>query len=153
MKFEVATYSPSDVSLLISGFQVEGWQTISITRNKQRFKEVPGIRGKNTRCPELDTSATVMVSVLQTEITNQVFSTILNLDQQYRTGRLNVMLKDTFGESVFNSIDAYISGEPVTTFSNELEYKTWTITCQSTQTNEIGGGTKSFQSLLNLLGI
>lgn len=152
-KFEVATYSPADIVLVVSGFQIEGWSNISLTRNAPRFREIQGIRGKNTRCEELNTSATLSISIMQTEIANEVFSTILDLDSQYKTGRLTITLKDTFGESVFNSVDAYIGSDPVITYSNDIEYRNWTITCESTQGWELGGGTKSFQSLLNLIGL
>lgn len=153
MNFEVATYSPSDITLIISGYQIEGWSNITVTRNSPRFREIKGMRGKNTRCPELDTSASVTLNIMQTEVANQVFSKILSLDSQYRTGRLTVTLKDTFGESVFNSIEAYIPTDAATTYTNDIEYRSWTIQCQSTQSYDIGGNTKSFQSLLDLFDI
>lgn len=151
-QFTVNTYSAKDVTLIIGGYQVMGWENISISRNATTFTPIRGIRGKHTRIPSADTSATISVPILQTSASNDVFSAIHEADQINGTGRLQLLLKDGSGKSVFSSVDAYIVGFPVTTFSGGFEYRAWQIFCQSTQDFTVAGNarpnTNIFDSLL-----
>ena len=148
-KFSVDTYSPSDVLLDIGGYQIAGWDAIVITRRVQAFIPVAGIRGKHTRVPTKDTSATLSISLIQTSPTNDVLSRILDLDIQEGTARINITLKDNSGRSVFSSNEAYITGYPETTFSGDFEMRTWTIFCQTTQSYLVGGNTRPETSLVD----
>ena len=55
----VNTYSPTDVKLVIGGYTIVGWDNVTIARRSQGFITIPGIRGKHTRVPSGDTSATI----------------------------------------------------------------------------------------------
>lgn len=152
-KFTVNCYSPSDVTLSFGGYQIAGWDTISITRRSQGFITVPGIRGKHTRVPSGDTSATITISLLQTSQTNDVLSEIHRLDLEYGTGRIALTLKDNSGNSVFSSDEGYITGYPETVYSGGFEQRVWTIFAQTTQSYNVAGNgtpnTNLFNSALN----
>ena len=64
-KMSVQTYNPADVLLDIGGYTLAGWESISISRRSLGFITVPGIRGKHTRVPSGDSSATITISLLQ----------------------------------------------------------------------------------------
>ena len=70
MSFEVYTYSPSEVILTISGYQITGFDKISVSRNSPAFSMVKGIRGQNTRVRNRDSSCTITVDLLQTAMAN-----------------------------------------------------------------------------------
>lgn len=146
--FTVNTYSPKDVILTISGYQITGWQSISISRSSKGFTSIRGIRGKNTRIPNVDTSATLSVSLLQTSQSNDVLSYIHSLDLQEGTARIVLMLKDNSGKSVFSSSEAYITSYPVVSFSGQFEYRNWEIFCQKTKFS-VGGNAKPATSLFD----
>lgn len=147
--FTVQTYSPKDVILTVGGYQLTGWQNIVVTRTVKGFIVVRGIRGKNTRVPNVDTSATIAISLLQTAQGNDVLSCIHELDLEEGTARIALMLKDRSGRSVFSSNEAYITAYPTATFSGQFEYRNWEIFCQSTQSYVVGGNARPTTDLLD----
>lgn len=147
--FTVNTYSPKDCILTISGYQLTGWQNITITRTVKGFTTIRGIRGKNTRVPNVDTSATVGISLIQTSQGNDVLSYIHALDLQEGTGRIALLLKDNSGRSVFSSNEAYITSYPPAPYSGQFEYRNWEIFCQTTSTYVVGGNAKPVTSLFD----
>ena len=147
--FTVNTYSPKDVILTIGGYQLTGWQSINISRTVKGFTVVRGIRGKNTRVPNVDTSATITISLLQTSQGNDVLSYIHELDLTEGTARIALMLKDNSGRSVFSSNEAYITGYPTATFSGQFEYRNWELFAQSTATYVVAGNAKPQTNLFD----
>ncbi len=154
--FEVATYSPTDVQLVISGYVIQGWNNISISRSTPEYKLIRGIRGKHTRARSQDTSCSLVVSLSQASPTNDVFSMILDTDRTTGNGRLKIILKDASGSSRFESSEAYITGYPTSSYSDGFESREWTIFCQ--ESNFFVGGnsnppTETVKTLFKLLGI
>ena len=146
------TYSSKEVTLVIGGYTITGWEKISVSRNAPAFVPIRGIRGKNTRVRNTDTSATFSIPLLQTSMGNDVFSQIHTLDIERGTGRLEITLKDSSGTGVFGSSEAYIVDYPVVAYSGNFEYRVWTIFAQSTSTYNVGGNGKVdniFSSILS----
>lgn len=147
--FIVHTYSAKDVILTIGGYQLTGWQSINISRTVKGFTPIRGIRGKNTRVPNVDTSATITISLLQTSQGNDVLSYIHELDLNEGTARIALMLKDNSGRSVFSSNEAYITGYPIATFSGQFEYRNWEFFAQTTNTYVVAGNAKPATDLFD----
>lgn len=147
--FSVNTYSASEVRLIIGGYQITGWESITITRSVKGFNPIRGIRGKNTRIRNTDSSATITIPLLQTSPSNDVFSSIHEQDLQFGTGRLSLTLKDGSGRSVFSSGEAYITGFPTTPMSGQFEYRPWEIFAQTTDTYTVAGNTRPSNSLFD----
>lgn len=147
--FTVTTYSPGDVKLTIGGYQIVGWQNMTISRTVKGFNVIRGIRGKNTRVPNRDSSATIQFSLAQFSPSNDVLSYIHELDLEEGTARIALTLKDGSGGSVFSTNEGYITGYPVTTYSGGFEYRNWEIFCQTTDTYKIGGNTRPSTSLFD----
>lgn len=145
----VNTYSPDDVTLIIGGYQAAGWNSISIMRRSNGFVTVAGIRGKHTRVPSGDTSATITLTVIQTSPTNDVLSSVHSMDLIDGAARISLTLKDRSGRSVFSSDEAYIVGYPETTFSGQFEQRVWNIFCQTTGSYTVGGNTRPETSLVD----
>lgn len=136
---KVFCYSPKEVQLTFGGYIVTGWQSITVTRSVDTFKPIRGIRGKHTRVRNADTSCTITIPLLQTSMSNDVFARVHDLDRTHGTGRLELTLSDLKGTSIFSSSEAYVLGYPEAIFSEEFEYRSWRIFCQSTGSYTIGG--------------
>lgn len=153
---DVFTYRPGEVILTVCGYAIEGWTSIAIARNAPIFKQVRGIRGKNTRVMLRDSSSTIRVSLTQTAIANDVFSELVALDRSTGSERLEVVVKDTAGTSLFSSTTAYLDGFPETTFSASQTERNWSILCDKMDSYFVGGNAEQgvdFSSILARLGI
>lgn len=126
---EVLTYVPSNVILVISGWQVHGWNEISVARNTPGFRQIRGIRGKNTRTRVQDTSATLTIRVPQTENMNEVMSAIHDADLEEGTARLEIMLAEVTGNSFFSTATGYITAYPELAYTGDMSERVWTIVC------------------------
>jgi hypothetical protein len=126
----VSTHVPSTTSCIISGYELKGWNTITVSRNAPVFTQVRGIRGKSTRVNNKDTTATITFDVYQTEIANGVFSTALNLDAQYGSIRFEIMIKNSSNRSVFSTTTAYVSGYPDLVLDGDLKVNRWVLFCE-----------------------
>jgi len=147
--FTVNTYSPSDVTLIVGGYQISGWQSISIRRTIKTYATVRGIRGKHTRVNSRDSSASLIVPILMTSQSNEVLSAIHTEDSIQDTGRLTITLKDKSGKSVFSSNEAYITGFPSVVFSGQFEYRAWEIFCQTTDSFSMAGNSRPSTSIFD----
>lgn len=147
--FTIDTYSPQDVTFMVGGYPLKGWNSISISRTVETFIPIKGIRNKHTRIRNKDSSATIRIDIIQTSTTNDVLSRVLELDTQNGTGRLSLLLKDASGRSVFASDEAYITGYPEVVYSGDIQYRQWSIYCQSTSTYLIGGNSRASTNLLD----
>lgn len=130
---EVLTYVPSNVVLLISGYPITGWNSIKIVRNAPSFKQIRGIRGKNTRVKLEDTSSVLTIETPQTELVNEVLSKCIEADENTGNVRLELTLKDITGTSFFTSTTGYIVARPDITYTGTLSSNTWTIACDECQ--------------------
>ena len=130
---DVLTYVPSNVVLLFSGLQIEGWNSIKVTRNSPVFKQIRGIRGKNTRTRIIDSSATITITTPQTELINEVLDMCLQADKATGNVRLDITLRESTGTSFFNTTTGYVLGRPELTYSKGIAMHTWTLSCDDSQ--------------------
>lgn len=146
--FSVFSYSPKDVILTIGGYQITGWQRITLNRVKA-VKTIKGIRGKHTRDISRDTSATLSFTLIQSTQANEVMSYIHDLDIRLGTGRISLTLKDTSGKSVFSSDEGYITGYPVVTYSGQFEDRPWELFLQTTSSFTVAGNQRASTGLFD----
>lgn len=143
MSFNVATYSPSDVILDVSGYRITGFNEIRVTKNSPSFSLIKGIRGKNSRTRNRDTSCTITVDVIQTSIVNDVLSELLESDIRNGSTRLTLGLTDSLGSSKIVSKEAFIESYPELIYSSDITYRRWTIICASTDFFSVSGNSRS----------
>ena len=149
MAFNVNTYDPGSVTLAFGGYPLTGWNTISIKKNTPFYNTVRGIRGKNTRHRNVDTSAVITISCLQTGEANDILSDIHRQDYTYGSGRISLTLKDGSGSSLFHSSEAYIADFPETIYSGEFEYRVWNIVCLTVKEWNTGGNLSAQDSIFS----
>ena len=153
-KFSVFTYSPSEVSLVIGGYTLSGWDRISISRRTENFKPVFGIRGKHTRVrmgakETRESAAYISITLSQQSQANDVLSEIHRQDIDQGTARIDLTLKDGSGTSVFSSHEAYILNFANAEYSNDFGAREWRILCQTTETYNVGSNAQPQTSLLD----
>jgi hypothetical protein len=133
-QYTVNTYSASDVVLSFGGYSVIGWDEISVRRDTAASNFIRGIRGKNSRIMNPNTSAVISITCPQTSDAHSVFSQIVEADLLTNgNGRLQVILKDLNGGLVLSSNEAYVTGYPDVSYKNSIENYTWLIQCYSTR--------------------
>lgn len=129
MSLEVFTYSPNDVNLLISGHKIIGWNKIVVEMLHPTFRIIKGIRGKNTRVRDRDSSARVVLSIDQTSVSNSILQQIAVQDKTTGNGRLSVALSNPYGSEVFYSDTGYLEDKADYNFEGEIGNREWTIMC------------------------
>lgn len=139
MSFDVATYSPSDIILTFGGYTIAGWDRITITKTLPSFRQVNGIRGKNTRIRVNNSAATIEIDLVNTSDTNTVFTEIVKQDEMLGGARLVVTVKDLLGSEVFSTEEGYIEAPATRTYEAEAGIRSWKINCLSSGTG-IGSG-------------
>ena len=130
---EVLTFVPSNVVLLLAGYQIQGWDSIKISENTPTFKQIRGIRGKNTRTRIIDSSATITITTPQTELINEVLDMCLQADRATGNVRLDITLREITGTSFFNTTTGYVLGRPELSYSKGIAMNTWTLSCDDSQ--------------------
>lgn len=145
---EVLTYVPSNVCLFLSGYEIKGWTEIKVSRNAPGYRQIRGIRAKHTRTRILDRSAKLTITVFQSEPVNEVLSIVHGADMQTGAGRLEIMLKEITGTSIFTTTTAYITGYPEMSYSGKLATNTWEIACDEA-TISLGNSTPGQKSVLD----
>ena len=148
---DVYTYRPGEVVLVLCGYVVEGWSSIAVSKASATYKQIRGIRGKNTRVKIADKSATIRVNVPQTSTANTVFSTIAMIDAESGGGRLEVIVNDASGSSLYSSTEAYIEGPPEAQYSASQSERNWTILCDSMDSHFVGGNEEQGLDLVSTL--
>lgn len=134
----VSTHVPTATVCLISGYELEGWNRITVARNAPVFRQIRGIRGKNTRVNIKDTSAVITFDVYQTEVANSVFSTALRLDSTYRSIRFEITLKNSSTLSLFTTTNAYVLGYPELVMDGDLAVNRWQLACETSMLHVAG---------------
>lgn len=133
-QYTVNTYSASDVILSFGGYSLLGWDEINVRRDTAQSNFIRGIRGKNTRIMNPNTSSVISVSCPQTSEAHSVFSQIASADLLTGgNGRLQITLKDLNGGLVLSSNEAYVTGYPDVSYKNSIQNYTWLIQCYSTE--------------------
>lgn len=143
MSGNVLTYDPSSVIISIAGWIVPGIVSVSLNWKSEVFSVRKGIRGVHTRVYNQDRQATLVLEILPTSITNDVFTSIVLQDAANHAGLLDpVMLKDASGTSRFTTSQAYLHTFPDLAFNSDgIITRKWEIEILSfvTASGNIGG--------------
>lgn len=151
MAGDILTYSPDLVQLVFGGYTVSGWNRIAIQRNSEFVKQIRGIRGKHAKEVSRDTSCTILLTLAQSSETNTVLGKILEFEESTKGKvRLEIMLKDGGGESVFASVECYIGGWPSVLYSSEINDIEWKFICDSSKWN-LNGGEANKNALVDMV--
>lgn len=129
----ISTYSPSDVIISIAGLHtVSGYADgtfVRVIKEITPFTKVRAMDGEISRMYSDDAGYRVELTLMQSSSTNNILSTIHNIDTVTHMGKFPLFVKDSLGQSHFMAATAWIEEIPDLTFGNTLETRTWTIGC------------------------
>lgn len=127
MNLSVFTYSPSDVKINISGHIISGWNKCTIEYTEPSYRIIRGIRGRNTRVKNHDSSSIITLELEQTSLSNSVLEEIEIGDRMYGTGRLTISIIDSNGNVKFQSNTGFISRAAPVVFDADATDRVWEI--------------------------
>ncbi len=135
-------YSPIDVEIVIAGLHtvtgVADGTFVSISKDVEPFEVERAMDGSIQRIYKHDEGYTLDITLAQSSPSNNVFSALYNMDVATQIGKFPVFVKDTKGSTKFFALTAWVDRIPNVSFSNQLETRTWTLSCaQATIT--VGG--------------
>lgn len=142
MAGDVLTYAPSDVTIVLCGYVLTGVVSISLQWKSSPFTVRRGIRGQHTRTGNKDRQSTVTVEVLQTSITNDILSEILEQDTRNLSGRLELSVKDASGTTQWATTQCFLRAWPDASFTGELQTRKWDFEILSYISGKIGGNAR-----------
>ncbi len=126
---QLYTYDPSDVSISVGGIHtVSGYVDgtfVNIVNNTKPVETHRAMDGTTERLYTKDEGYTVTVTLAQTSVSNNILSSIYNIDKVTRMGKFPLIIKDGQGQSVFFAPDAWISKAPDVVFGNEMQTREW----------------------------
>ena len=146
----VYTYIPEKVEVNICGWKLSGVKTVSVSQEPQ-FKTLKGIRGKNTKVFLNNNNAVVQIDILQTSPTNDVLSELLYADIAQNNVRIDFSLFDTMGTTGVSSNNAFIAGQPETTFNEGVGVRRWTIELLDYTRYNIGGNSLRSANIFDII--
>jgi hypothetical protein len=129
----VALYSPQDVIISLAGMHtISGYADgtfVRITKDMKPFSKVRAMDGEMARMYNEDEGFRVEVTIAQSSTSNNILTSIYNVDTATHMGKFPMFIKDTKGQTNFFAATAWIEMIPDVTFSNQLETRTWTFGC------------------------
>lgn len=147
----VVTYSPSNTVLTFGGHVVRGWDSISISRVLPSFRNIQGIRGKNTRNRVGNTATTLKLVIPQTNILNSVLREIVTIDEATGNGRVAIMLRDNTGIELFQTNNAYFERPANLDFKEDVSPREWTIHCMDAGASQSSGPRNALGAVTSFL--
>lgn len=149
MAGDILTYAPSTVTLVLCGYILTGVVSVSLKWNSSPFTVKRGIRGQHTRIGSPDRQSTCTIEVLQTSITNDIFSEILEQDTRNYSGRLEFSVKDVSGTTQWATTQCFLRAWADASFSGDMETRKWDIEILSFISGKIGGNARQGFDLLD----
>jgi len=147
-------YAPNDISITVAGlYTVTGYADgtfVNIRKDTQQISTIRAMDGTIARIKSPDTGWKVEITLAQSSTANDVFSIFWNADKATGFGKFPLFIKDSNGTTMFMAASAWVEIIPDIVFSNQMETRTWTLSCTDVIANIGGAGT---DNLLTALGI
>lgn len=132
----LATYSPQDVSIVISqgnnSHVVSGFaedMIVGIERNTDTYLRYTGADNTSTRIYVADRSVKITLHLQQTSVSNAILSQLFENDRASKSSStlFAVLVKDNTGMTLVHSTECYISRLPNSDFGNNMKIREWVI--------------------------
>ena len=142
MAVELRNYDPKDVTVIYSGAIIKGFAPgvfIDVFRTSPEFVDFLGCDGEVTRVNTKDSRGTIVIRLLQTSLSNLVFSTFNNGDNLTGLGALPLLIVDKGGKNVYAAAEAWVNGPRRKRFSNNIEFWEWRLRANNVLFQSTGG--------------
>lgn len=131
------TYDPKLIIITFNGVPITGFadgEFVAITASGERFTKVSGADGEVARSKSNDKTHEVVITLLQTSISNNYLSTMVI------SGTKGVLkISDLNGNAIWLWDEAWIRQPPDTTFEKEITDRAWTFDTAQVITENYGG--------------
>lgn len=137
-------YDPSEVLLSVGGADIEGFvpgSFITVTTNTDAFATVVGTRGDVARSRSQNRTGRITVRLMQTSPSNDLLSTIHNLDLNAPNGAgvFQVAVRDSAtGRARYGAAAAWIVKAPDANFDATDTAREWVIECERLERFDAG---------------
>lgn len=128
------TYDPSQVQIIVGGFQIAGFADgsfVSVVRNADAFALYMGTDGEGTRAKSNNKSGRITFTLAQSSDSNAILSGIAAADELANSGVVPVLIKDGSGNSLYAAETAWIVKYPDSEFGRELGTREWILETDS----------------------
>lgn len=128
-----ATYDPEEVIVTAGSADIDGFAPgnfITITMDSDQFNTVVGVRGDVVRSKTSNLSATITIRLLASSASNDLLSTIYNLDQNAPNGAgvFPLAIRDSAtGRATYLAANAWINKAPDVNFDAQDATMEWQI--------------------------
>lgn len=138
-----STYDPKNIQLVFAGHFVDGYGDgtfISIARSAPVFTDKVGVGGQVTRSRSHDTRASITVTLMQSSLSNDRLTEIMNNDLATPNGGGigSLTIRDINGTALFTSANAWIESPPDVAYELEAATRDWIIRCDDLQSSAYG---------------
>ncbi len=126
----VKHYNPKEIVVVFGEVILEGiadGSFVEIDQVEDAVQLYIGSDGKGTRAMSNNRAATVTLTVSQSSKSNELLSTLHELDRLSGAGVRSLLVKDLNGTSLYSAATAWIKKQPKATFSKGIETRQWTI--------------------------
>lgn len=124
------TYDPKLVIITYGGFTVTGVadkKFIEIEVPDHGFEGYVGAHGDGGRVLKNNKKGKCKITLHQWSTSNDLFSSLLDVDLLSLTGAKDLAVEDVNGTSLFHAPGAYIMKRPTVGFSSESETREWEL--------------------------
>ena len=138
----VKNYDPKKFIITFGGIPATGFADgtfISVTSPSQTFTKIVGADGEVARAKGNDNTNEVTITLLQTSLTNDYFSSIHKIDKATNQGKLILAIVDLEGTTIMSWSQAWIRQLPDTERSKEIGENAWIFDTGQIDAVNIGG--------------
>jgi hypothetical protein len=131
---DLKVYDPDQIRVNLAGLPLSGWadgEFVRIERESDAFDDVVGTDGEVTRSKTNDHRATVTLRLMQSSDSNDLLSSLYNLDRNSPNGAGvgPLLIRDAGGRSLFVAEKAWIRRPPDVVFDRTATEREWVIRC------------------------
>ncbi len=138
----IKTYDSSQVNIIVGGIPVTGKADgtfLSINSPTERYTKTVGADGEVSRVKTNDNTSEIVITLLQTSLTNNYFSTLLLADRLTNTGVVSIQITDLSGSELHFWESCWIRQPPDSEFSKEIGERAWTFDTGQAVIENYGG--------------
>lgn len=123
------TYSPKDVSVVVDGFKIDTFQSVTVDFAEDRISHNAAATGESTRVINANNLGTITLVLPQTSVKNSELMDVYNsILAEYAAGKFApVKIKDKLGNSAHAIMQASIKKVPASPYEKDSADRTWVI--------------------------
>lgn len=138
----VKSYDSAQISVTVGVSIITGFQDgtfVSIVQNGDGWKSTTGADGHKARSKNQDQSAQITLTLQATSESNQVLSSLYDIDQIEGNGKFPIWVKDLRGNDLVAAPQAWVVKKPDAEYGTEVGSREWVIETGNNIIYNVGG--------------